>query len=79
MLMELGSGSKRYVTNICCSKMLDHSNRPRALVLGKCTGHLWRPIIVASSIDVQVTGEALAAKSHNQVMQNVARKILFNN
>ena len=26
-LMELGSGSKRYVTNICCSKMLDHSNR----------------------------------------------------
>ena len=26
-LLELGSGSKRYVTNICCSKMLDHSNR----------------------------------------------------
>ena len=26
-LMELGSRSKRYVTNICCSKMLDHSNR----------------------------------------------------
>ena len=22
-----GSGSKRYVTNICCSKMLNHSNR----------------------------------------------------
>ena len=22
-----GSGSKLYVTNICCSKMLDHSNR----------------------------------------------------
>ena len=37
------------------------------------------PIIVASSIDVQVTGETLAAKSHNQVMQNVTRKILFNN
>ena len=26
-LMELGSGSKRYVANICCPKLLDHSNR----------------------------------------------------
>ena len=26
-LMELGSGPKGYVTNICCSKMLDYSNR----------------------------------------------------
>ena len=50
-----------------------------SIVVGKCAGHLWRPIIVASSIDVQVTGETLAAKSNNQVMQNVTRKILFNN
>ena len=51
----------------------------RALVVGKCAGHLWRPIIVASSINVQVTGETLAAKSHNQIMQNVTRKNLFDN
>ena len=52
--------------------MLDHSNR-HVLVVSKCAGHLLWPIIVhvVSSIDVQVTGETLAAKNHNQVMQNV--------
>ena len=37
----------------------------RALVVAKCAGYLWRPIIVASSIDVQVTGETLAAKKES--------------
>ena len=51
----------------------------RALVVGKCAGHLWWPNIIASSIEVQVTGETLAAKCHHQVLQNDTRKIVFNN
>ena len=31
-----------------------------------------------SSIDIQVAGETLVVKNHNQIIQNVTRKILFN-
>ena len=62
--------------------MLDHSNR-RAHYYS-CRQMRWSSMAANHcceqyTVDVQVTGEPLAAKSHNQVMQNITRKILFNN
>ena len=48
-----------------------------------CTCHISRPIISITiiSVDIQFTvivvGEVLAAKNHNQDIQNYTRKILF--
>ena len=47
-----------------------------------CTCHISRPIIsIIISVDIQFTvivvGEVLAAKNHNQDIQNYIRKILF--
>ena len=46
-----------------------------------CTCHISRPIIsIIISVDIQFTvvvvGEVLAAKNHNQDIQNYTRKIL---
>ena len=53
----------------------------RALGVRMCTCHISRPIISIISVDIQFTaivvGEALAAKNHNQDIQNYTRKILF--
>ena len=53
----------------------------RALGVGMCAWYISRPIISLISIDIQFTvvvvGEALAAKNHNQDIQNSTRKILF--
>ena len=54
----------------------------RALGVGMCTCHISSPVIsIMISVDIQFTvivvGEVLAAKNHNQDIQNYTRKILF--